>query len=64
MSDLERMRAAIVAVYFAAYWTADRDCDEAKLWIELREAAGITPGQTRAVLGDPRGVRYSRSVDA
>ena len=35
---------AVYDLYFAAYWSPDRDCDAAKLWETLRDAAGIKPG--------------------
>lgn len=45
------LAAAVEALYFAAYWHADRSVDELKLWTAVRDAAAITPGQTGKVLG-------------
>lgn len=50
----ETLVAAVKALYFAAYWSADRQVDEWALWTALRDAAGIEPGQCRASLGPPR----------
>lgn len=50
----ERLRAAIEALYFAAHWSPDRECDAGQMWADLRDAAGIAPGQTATRLGDPR----------
>jgi 5'-deoxynucleotidase len=52
--DLVRLREAVAALYFAAYWHPDRDVDEQGLWTAVRDAAGITPGQTGARLGPDR----------
>jgi hypothetical protein len=52
--DNKRLIEAIEAVYFAAHWSPDRECDATKLWTELRDAAGITPGQTANLLGPSR----------
>jgi hypothetical protein len=48
------LRAAVKRLYYAAYWTPDRPCDEVKLWEDVREAAGFTPGETRKRLGATR----------
>lgn len=42
----ERLQAAVVSIYTAAHWTADRPVDEGALWTELRDAAGIEPGKS------------------
>ena len=47
----ERLRAAVEAIYFAAHWTPDRECEAAKLWGELRDDAGIPPNQTAIRVG-------------
>jgi hypothetical protein len=52
--EIERLRKAAVALYYAAYWHADRPVDEAALWMALRDAAEITPGHTASVLGPDR----------
>jgi hypothetical protein len=49
-----RMKDAITALYFAAHWMPDRECDAAKLWEAVRDAAGIAPGQTAERLGKPQ----------
>lgn len=48
------LREAVKALYFAAYWHADRPVDEAALWTAVRDRAGIEPGQTGKVLGADR----------
>jgi hypothetical protein len=48
------LQSAIESLYFAAHWTPDRECDAAKLWEAVRDAAGIAPGQTAERLGKPR----------
>jgi hypothetical protein len=52
--EIERLRKAAVALYYAAYWHADRPVDEAALWMALRDAAEIPPGHTASVLGPDR----------
>lgn len=54
--DLEerylRLLDAVDAIYHAAYWHPDRVVkNEIQLWEELRDAAGITPGSSSALLG-------------
>lgn len=39
------LRNAVSAVYYAAHWTPDRPVDAAKLWTDLRDAAGFEPGR-------------------
>ena len=34
------------ALYMAGYWTCDRPVDSMKLWQDLRDAAGIPPGNS------------------
>jgi len=46
MGDLERLQAAVEALYYSAHWSPDRDCDAEQLWTELRDAAGLTPGNS------------------
>lgn len=36
---------AVKAIYYGAHWTPDRPVDEAKLWTDLRDAAGFEPGK-------------------
>lgn len=52
--NADRIKVAVEALYFAAYWTPDRECEAQALWTELRDAAGIEPGQTGDKLGPPR----------
>lgn len=43
--DFARLRAAVSAIYYAAHWSPDRHVDnESALWAELRDAAGLEPG--------------------
>lgn len=35
---------AALALYEAAYWTPDRECDAVALWTNLRDALGLEPG--------------------
>jgi cyclopropane fatty-acyl-phospholipid synthase-like methyltransferase len=48
-----RLKAAVEALYYSAYWASDRLSEEQEnaLWIELRDAAGFEPGQTIVHLG-------------
>jgi len=53
---------AVHRLYYAAHWTPDRPVDEAKLWTDIRDAAGFKPG------GSPKeipfdGIEVSYSVD-
>lgn len=41
----EGLREAVLALYNAAYWSADRECEAAALWEAVRERAGIEPGK-------------------
>lgn len=45
-----RLQKAVRELYKAAYWHADRPCDAERLWTEVRDAAGITPGTGSAIL--------------
>jgi hypothetical protein len=40
----EALKRAAAALYYAAHWKPDRLVDEAKLWSDLRDAAGFEPG--------------------
>lgn len=42
----EGLREAVLALYNAAYWQADRECEAAALWETVRERAGIEPGKS------------------
>lgn len=42
----EGIREAVLALYNAAYWQADRECEAAALWEAVRERAGIEPGKS------------------
>lgn len=35
---------AALAIYHAGHWICDRECNEAKLWEELRDAMGLPSG--------------------
>ena len=50
----ERLSKAASALYYAAHWKADRDCEADALWKELRDAAGMAPGLSASRLGPPR----------
>ena len=52
--DYMRLDRAVKALYFAAYWHADRKVDEAALWTAVRDAASIEPGKTKKLLGPDR----------
>jgi hypothetical protein len=54
MNDFEALKKAVEELYFAAYWSPDRECDALGLWTAVRDAAKIAPGQTGARLGPPR----------
>ena len=43
---------AIRRLYYAAHWTPDRPVDEAKLWTDIRDAAGFKPG------GSPKAIPF------
>jgi hypothetical protein len=49
-AENERLRKAVSEVYYAAHWTPDRPCDAVKLWTDLRDAAGLTPGNAPAAV--------------
>lgn len=42
----EALRLAVISLYTAAHWTADRDVPAERLWEEVRDAAGILPGNS------------------
>ena len=45
---------AAIRLYFAAYWKSDRLAadQEKELFIKLRDALGLEPGQTSKILGE------------
>jgi hypothetical protein len=47
---------AIKALYYSANWSADRPVDEALLWSNLRDAAGLDVGNSPAPLAHPVGI--------
>jgi len=56
------LREVVKNLYYAAHWTPDRPVDEAKLWTDIRDAAGFKPG------GSPKeipfdGIEVSYSLD-
>lgn len=48
------LRATVERLYYAAHWSPDRSVDAATLWTDVRDAAGLTPGETGKRLGEPR----------
>src|ERR1019366_2821615 len=52
---LKKAEEAIERLYFAANWHPDRTVDADALWSAIRDAAGITPGQTASRVGPDRG---------
>lgn len=48
------LKAAVIALYYSAYWHADRTVDEAFFWGAVRDAAEITPGKSAERLGPDR----------
>ena len=44
-ADFLELLEAVKALYYAAHWTPDRDCDARKLWEDVANAAGFIPGQ-------------------
>jgi 2-hydroxychromene-2-carboxylate isomerase len=50
----QNLAKAVSDLYYAANWTPDRDCEAVKLWTNVRDAAGLTPGQTAKKLGPSR----------
>lgn len=53
-NSFRRLRNAVEALYYAAYWSPDRPCDASALWTAVREAAGLPPGQSHERLGERR----------
>lgn len=45
---------AVAALYYAAHWRPDRECEADKLWTRVRDAAGFAPGHAAEVLGEPQ----------
>jgi hypothetical protein len=54
---LGRLQDAVLALYAAAYWTADREADDEALWSEVRDAAEIPPGTSPRRLGSEESFR-------
>jgi hypothetical protein len=50
----DRLVAATGDLYYAAHWIPDRPCKAAELWTNLRNAAGLTIGQSADRLGPSR----------
>jgi hypothetical protein len=46
VNGYERIVAAARALYYAAHWTPDRECDAGALWTELRDACEFEPGHS------------------
>jgi hypothetical protein len=57
-SAMEQRFSALVGavgkLYYAAYWTPDRECEADLLWEKVRDAAGFAPGHLAEVLGPRR----------
>jgi hypothetical protein len=43
-AELEQLRGAALALYFAGKWSCHRPVDEVKLWEDLRDALGLEAG--------------------
>lgn len=56
-SDFTKLREAVKALYYAAYWHADRDVDEPALWTAVRDAACLPPGESKIHLGEDQSGR-------
>lgn len=50
----KRLRTAIEALYYAGVWHCDRPVDEAALWQELRDAAGLVIGASPEPASPPK----------
>ena len=47
LNEIARLKfteQAAFVLYYAAYWTPDRECGAERLWTELHDAAKWTPG--------------------
>jgi hypothetical protein len=56
------LHEAIKKLYYAAHWTPDRPVDAAKLWTDVRDAAGLPKGNSpEAIPFD--GIQTAYSVD-
>ena len=42
--QLGQLQAAGKALYYAGYWSCDREVDEAQLWEDFRDALGLLRG--------------------
>ncbi len=53
MDKFEKLKQAVEALYYGAYWASDRlePQQENKLWEAVRDAAELEPGQTGKRLG-------------
>ena len=61
---LTKAEEAIERLYFAANWHPDRTVDADALWSAIRDAAGITPGQTASRVGPDRGCEQRNAAEA
>ena len=61
---LKKAEEAIERLYFAANWHPDRTVDADALWSAIRDAAGITPGQTASRVGPDRGCEQRDAAEA
>jgi hypothetical protein len=57
-----KLRDAVRKLYYAAHWTPDRPVDAAKLWTDVRDAAGFPKGGAPTELPFD-GIRAFYSVD-
>jgi len=48
------LETAARELYYAAHWYPDRECDANDLWMNLRDAIGLPPGQSSTILGEKR----------
>jgi hypothetical protein len=62
--DYSRLRAAVEALYYAAYWRPDRACAADDLWVAVRDAAGLSPGESARHLGQLDAVKPTNPKDA
>jgi hypothetical protein len=61
---LKKAEEATERLYFAANWHPDRTVDADALWSAIRDAAGITPGQTASRVGPDRGCEQRNAAEA
>jgi len=52
-SQLATLEGAVRELYTAAHWTADRPVESVRLWANVRDAAGIAPGNSPTPIPAP-----------